>query len=115
MSAKGHEERAEPSRQMPAMTPEDREQQMIALADSLAEKQLRDGSASSQVMTHYLKMGTSMYQFELEKIRRENLLLEQKANLMASQQRADEMMEEVFSAIRRYSGADDDEEGQYVA
>lgn len=36
----------------PALTPEARENQLISLASDLAEKQLREGTASSQVITH---------------------------------------------------------------
>ena len=43
----------------PALTPEARENQMISLAVDLAEKQLMEGTASSQVITHYLKLGST--------------------------------------------------------
>ena len=43
----------------PALTPEARENQMISLAMDLAEKRLRDGSASSQEVTHFLKIAAS--------------------------------------------------------
>ena len=43
----------------PVMTPEARENQLISLAIDLAEQQLRNGTASSQVITHYLKLGSS--------------------------------------------------------
>lgn len=112
------EEKSDPTdRQMPAMNPEDREQQMIALADGLAEKQLRDGTASSQVMVHYLKMGTSMYQLELAQTEKQNLLLEQKVEELKSRQRADSMMDDLFKAIQQYNGMspdDGDEEGNYI-
>ena len=48
-----------PKKMRPALTPEARENQMIALAVDLAEQQLRDGTASSQVITHYLKLGST--------------------------------------------------------
>ena len=48
----------------PAMSPEARENQMIALAVDLAEKQLLEGTASSQVITHYLKLGTTKEKIE---------------------------------------------------
>ena len=56
----------------PALSPEARENQMIALAVDLAEQQLRDGTASAQVITHFLKLGTSKAELEKEKLRQEN-------------------------------------------
>lgn len=93
----------------PATTPEEREQQMIELADALAERQLREGTASSQVITHYLKLGTSRERLEQERLRRENLLLEEKRNLMLSQARSEEMLKEVLEAYKSYGGGVDDE------
>lgn len=107
MSAKETQESSDSSRRMPASTPDEREQQMISLADDLAERQLREGTASSQVITHYLKLGTSRERLEQERLRRENLLLEQKQQYMASQAKAEEMMAEVLTAMKRYAGADD--------
>ena len=68
----------------PALTPEARENQMIALAGNLAEKQLQEGTASSQVITHYLKLGSSKYQLENEKLREENKLLVAKTEALQS-------------------------------
>lgn len=107
MSAKENKESPDTQRRMPASTPEGREQQMISLADDLAERQLREGTASSQVITHFLKLGTSRERLEQERLRNENLLLEQKQQYMASQAKAEEMMAEVLSAMKRYAGADD--------
>ena len=38
------------------INPEARENLLVSLAIDLAEKQLREGSASAQVITHYLKL-----------------------------------------------------------
>ena len=58
----------------PALTPEARENQCISLAMDLAEQQLRDGTASSQVITHFLKAGATRAELEKEKLRKENLM-----------------------------------------
>ena len=71
----------------PALTPESRENQLIALSVDLAEKQLREGTASSQVITHFLKLGSTKNQLELEKIRHENALLEAKTQSLQSAKR----------------------------
>lgn len=109
MTAREKPESTRSQRRQPATTPEEREQQMIELADALAEKQMLEGTASSQVITHYLKLGTSRERLEQERLRRENLLLEEKRNLMASQAKSEEMLNEVLKAIKTYNGADDDE------
>lgn len=46
----------------PPTSLEAQENLMISLAVQCAEKQLRDGTASSQVITHYLKLGSSKEQ-----------------------------------------------------
>lgn len=91
-------------RRRPATTPEAREQQMIALADALAEKQLREGTASAQVITHYLKLGTSREQLEQEKIRNENRLKEAQIEQIASGARIEELYKEALDAMRMYGG-----------
>lgn len=88
----------------PATTPEGREQQMIALAVDRAEQQLRDGSASAQVITHYLKLATSREKLEQEKIRNQNRLLVGQAEALASAQRMEEAYEKALDAMRAYSG-----------
>lgn len=88
----------------PAMTPEARESQMISLAVDLAEQQLRDGTASSQVITHYLKLGTMRHKAEMEKLKRENELLEAKTESLRAAQNNDELVKEAVEAMKRYSG-----------
>ncbi len=45
----------------PATTPEEREKQVINYAYELAEKQMLAGTASSQVITHFLKRSTAIW------------------------------------------------------
>ena len=92
------------------MSPEARENQMIAYAVDLAEKQLREGTASSQVITHYLKLGSSKERLEREKLERENELLRAKAENLQSAQRSEEVYREALKAMRTYSGQITDEE-----
>jgi hypothetical protein len=70
----------------------------------LAEKQLLDGSASAQVITHYLKLGTTRESLEQERLRNENALLTAKVKALASQGRIEEMYEKALAAMRDYSG-----------
>ena len=92
------------TRQRPALTPEARENQLISLATNLAEQQLMDGTASSQVITHYLKLGTAKSQLELEKLKRENELLRAKTESIESAKRVEELYAKAIDAIKLYSG-----------
>lgn len=88
----------------PAMSPEAREQQMIGYATDLAEQQLRDGTASSQVITHFLKLGTSRNELEKEKIRAE---IEEKRAKVKAIENGEEMKilyENAITAMRDYAG-----------
>lgn len=91
----------------PAVTVEDREQQLIALAVNVAEEQLREGTASSQVITHFLKLGTTLAKLEREKLEKENELLKAKARALESAERSEAMYAEALKAMRKYQGADD--------
>lgn len=93
-----------PKRSRPATTPEARENQLIAQAFSLAERQLQDGTASSQVITHYLKLGSSREKLEQQKLEHENSLTQAKIEMMASQRRVEEMYGEALAAMRSYAG-----------
>ena len=94
------EKRARP----PALTPEGRENQLISLAIDLAEKQLSEGTASSQVITHYLKLGSTKEMLEKEKLRKENELLKAKTESLQSAKRVEELYKDALNAMRRYSG-----------
>lgn len=88
----------------PALTPESREQQLTALAVDLAEQQLLDGTASSQIITHFLKLATEKERLEKEKIENENKLLMAKVKALESQEHSDAKYEEVLRALRTYNG-----------
>lgn len=96
---------SEPSRKIrPALTPEARENQMISLAVDLAEKQLIEGTASSQVITHYLKLGSTKERLEKEKLEEENKLLKARTEALQSAKRVEELYSDAIAAMKRYSG-----------
>ena len=95
-------------RMRPALTPEARENQMVSLAVDLAEEQLRNGTASAQVITHYLKLGSSREKLEKEKIALENELVKAKTEAVASAKDIKEMYDQAMASFRRYSGQEDD-------
>ena len=91
----------------PAATPQDRENQLVALAMDRAEQQLRDGTASSQVITHFLKLGTVKNEIELEKLRRENELLAAKTSAIESAENVEKLYADAITAMKKYRGTDD--------
>lgn len=91
----------------PALSPEAKENELIALATGLAEKQLREGTASSQVIVHYLKLGTVKESLEKAKLLEENKLLRAKTETLKSAQRSEELMIEAIAAMKRYSGSEE--------
>ena len=94
------------SKRRPGTTPEARENQLIALAVDLAEKQLMDGTASAQVTTFYIRLGSSREKLEQERLTLENDLLVVKAEAIASQARVEELYKSALDAMRAYSGQD---------
>jgi hypothetical protein len=97
----------------PATSDEGRENQLISLASDLAEKQLTEGTASSQVITHYLKLGTTREKLEQERLHRENLLLNAKVDQLASARRIEELYEQALGAMRQYAGREELEVGDF--
>ena len=92
------------NRHAPAKTPEGRENQLISLAIDLAEKQLQEGTASSQVITHFLKLGTERERLEREKLEQENLLISEKINAIRSAERVEELYANAIAAMKSYGG-----------
>ena len=94
----------------PALTPEARENQMIALAMDLAEQQLRDGTASSQLITEFVKRGSAKARLENEKLREENQLLRAKTEAMESSKEVEKLYKAALRAMRDHSGHGDKDE-----
>ena len=101
----------------PAITPEAREHQMIALAVDLAEKQLIEGTASSQVITHYLKLATTKEKIEREILEKQKELIVAKTENLQSAKRIEELYSNALKAMQNYSGQtcsmEDDEDDDY--
>ncbi|MBQ6446458.1 MAG: hypothetical protein IJJ10_03215 [Bacillus sp. (in: Bacteria)] len=92
----------------PALTPEARENQLISLAVDLAEKQLREGTAKSQVITHFLKLGSTKEKIEKEILEKQKELIEAKTQNLQAAQRIEELYSEAIKAMRTYSGQDEE-------
>jgi hypothetical protein len=85
---------------------------MVSLAIDLAEKQIRSGTASSQVITHYLKLGSSRETLEQQRLEHENELTRVKIEAIESQKRVEELYKEALNAMRMYSGTMLDPDGE---
>lgn len=94
----------------PATTPDGRERQLIAAAVDLAEEQIRNGTASAQVITHFLKLATTREKLEQKRLENENRLLEAKVESLASAGRIEELYKNALNAMRSYAGHGDSDE-----
>jgi len=92
------------TRRRPATTPEGRENQLVSDAIDLAEKQMRSGTASSQVITHFLKLGSTRERLEQQRLEHENELTRVKIEALEGQKRVEELYIEALSAMRSYAG-----------
>lgn len=95
-------------RRAPALTPEARENQLIAEAIDLAEKQITEGTASSAVICHYLKLGSTKAKLENEKLQEENKLLRARTEALESQKNVEQLYKDAIAAMSEYRGANDE-------
>lgn len=100
-------------RRPPAKTPEARENQMIALAVDLAEKQLSEGTASSQVISHYLKLGSTTQRIEKEILVEQRALIKAKTENLRSAKKVEELYANALNAMRSYSGQEREDVDDY--
>jgi hypothetical protein len=103
-----------PIRRHRATTPEAREQQLVAAAYDLAEQQILEGTASAQVITSFLKLGSSRERIEQQRIELENKLTEVKIESYASQARLEELYAGALNAMRSYQGQTPEEDENEV-
>lgn len=94
----------------PALDPKAREDQVISLAYDVAEQQMLDGTVSSQVLTHFLKLGTAKAKLELEILEREKELITAKTTKIQSEETSEKMYQEVLEALKIYNGQGDPDE-----
>ena len=92
-----------------ALTPESREEQLIGLAMDNAEELLLSGKAPSQIITHYLKLGSMKERKEVERLNKEIELMQAKIDALESGQRMEELYAKAISAMQIYKGKSNDE------
>ena len=88
----------------PGLTPESRENQLISLAIDLAEKQLKEGSASSQVISHFLKLGSTTSMMEKVILEKNIDLITAKTDALKSGKLVEELYTKALAAMKSYSG-----------
>lgn len=96
-----------------ARTPEQRENELIGLAVDLAEKKLKDGTASSQIITTLLNLASTKARLEIEKLRSDLKVADAKIEAMDTQKDVKELYEKALVAMRKYSGANNEDEEYY--
>ena len=104
-SDKKSPETSEKRKRRSALTPEARDNQLISLAYDVAEKQMLDGSASSQVISHFLKLGSERTRLEVEKIRQETELIKAKQVAVQRSEGLEELYTKAMEAMKKYSGS----------
>lgn len=112
--------RASSQKSPPARTPEAEEREMINLAMKQARKQLENGTASSQIVTHFLNLATQKAQLERDKLRAETEMAKAKVEVMQSQKKSEELYKKAIDAFKSYGGglgsisdSDEDEDDYY--
>lgn len=106
MAARRRGQEETKTRHKPATTLEARENEVVSQAIDLAEKQIKEGTASSQVITHFLKLGSTREMLEQERLEHENELTRVKIEAIESQKRVEELYREALNAMRAYAGQD---------
>jgi hypothetical protein len=86
---------------------------MVSLAINLAERQMVEGTASAQVITHFLKLGTEREKLERERLRQEIILGQAKTDQIASAERVEKLYSRALQAMRQYQGQEIDDEDEY--
>lgn len=87
----------------PATNPEAREQQLVNLAVSLAEKQLMDGTASPSVIGHFLKIASRREVLEREILEKQSKLIEAKAQTINKDREAEDLAKAAIEAMKNYN------------
>ena len=110
MPARRRSSEPKQTRRKPATTPEGRENELVSAATDLAERQILEGTASSQVITHFLKLGSTRERLEQQRLEHENELTRVKIEALESQKRVEELYVEALAAMRSYRGDEPDQD-----
>ena len=114
--SKASKKQSNPVQLPPALTPEAQENRMISLATRLAEQKMLDGTASSQLIVHYLKLGSSKERLQQEIMEKQKDLIAAKTEALQTAKHIEELYNEAIKSMRVYAGQsdEDDEEDQDI-
>ena len=93
----------------PAATPEERDEQLISLAYDLAAERLQNGTATSQEIVHFLRLGSIRERKELELVEKKIELDTAKTEALKSAKKVEELYTDAIKAFRSYSSTAQDE------
>lgn len=98
---------SEPSRNVrrKALSPDARENQLIALAMDTAEERMLNGTASSQEIVHFLRLGSSLARLQKEEIKERIELDKSKVKAIESADEYKKLYEEAIQAMKSYGSA----------
>lgn len=102
--------KTETKKSRPALTEEARESQLISLVMDRVEQQIRDGTASSQVLTHFLKLGSKEQKLKIQQLEEENKLLRAKTQAIENAENNKLLYEQAIKAMQHYQGHGDPDE-----
>lgn len=95
-------------RKTPPKNDAEYEKRLVSLAMEQAERKLMDGTASNQLIIHYLKLASPREKLERENLKESNKLLRAKARAIESSERLEEQLAQAMEAFTRYTGQSDD-------
>jgi len=96
-----------PKRRAPAVTPEQRNNQLVSMSFDAAEKMIMDGKATSQLLVHFLKQQTARDNLELAKLEKENMLLEARTSQISAGEDVRELYQNAIAAMTEYKGGEE--------
>lgn len=91
-----------------ATSMEARENELISLAYDAVEKRIREGTATSQEIVHFLKLGSSTDRLQKELMESEMRLKDAKIQALESAEHLEKLYSDAIDAMKRYSGHGDD-------
>lgn len=99
-----------PKKRKKALTPEARENQIIALVIDVEEERIRNGQATAQELIHWMKLASAKARLEQKKLENENLLIQAKVDAIKAQQNTEELYKKALAAMRSYQGEPEEED-----
>lgn len=91
-----------------ATTMEGRENELIALAYDAAEERIRNGTATSQEIVHFLRLGSAKERRAQEQMEADIALKQAKVKAIQDGEHLEQIYNDAIEAMKRYSGGGGD-------